>query len=108
MVAHGDHGDRLDRLLEPVPPNFTPLGDERAEAEFADGDGCQKDLLPGHALDMILELGATPAAQRSAEDTRVDNDSHASTAAANASSSSSVRSSISNESSDASTGADAS
>jgi hypothetical protein len=81
-VADGDDRGRLDRRLEPLSARLTPLCNECPVSEFADGDGCEEDLLSGHALDVGLEAGAATATQRSAEDARVDDEPHASSAAA--------------------------
>lgn len=107
-VADGDDRGRLDRLLEPSASRLSPPRNHRPVAKLGDGDGGQEDLLPDHPSHVRFKVGAATETQRGAEHARVDDNPHASSAAANASSSSSVRPSINNVSSEAITGADAS
>lgn len=58
-VTDGNNRRRSDRLLEPLAPRCTPSCDERAVAEFADSDGCQKDLVPRHEPYVSAELRAS-------------------------------------------------
>lgn len=44
-VADGHDGRRGDRFFEPVASRLAPFGDERAVAQFADGDSGQEQLV---------------------------------------------------------------
>ena len=108
LVTDRDHRGRLDRLFQSRSSSIAPTGHKRSVAQLGDGGCGEEDLVAGQELDLLVELGAPPAAQRGTEDARVDGKSHGRIAAAKASSSTSVRSSINNASADARAGAAAS
>jgi hypothetical protein len=55
VVADGNDCSAADRVLKPGSPRRAPSGDERAISELADADGCEEDLVAGHAARLMFE-----------------------------------------------------
>jgi hypothetical protein len=104
-VGHRHDRRCLDRSLKTAPTLIAHPATRRPYRNSLTGHRCKEDLVAGHQPDEGFETCSPSPAERYVEHARVDNDPHASMAAAKASSSSSVRSSTSSTSNDSRTGA---